>query len=321
MEITYSYSTHINEISDLQTHYEDYRAGFLEIAFQKNLKSTPFIEEARSLKVMIQAADVKTPVELLKYDELRTPMLTASGISDKAKKFLNEGDQKIAIQNLITDFLEPAGTSFIDELIYRYLLIKGDAFGGVMRNLVGNLAERKLILSLISSLNIAEIQYTWLDKRKQKWVAPIEDLSEIAENCKGIYWSKKGVDRTFWLNLNIKKVNKNIDLCIFNGNPKELSKKDFVDNEELAVAFGELKGGIDPAGADEHWKTANTALSRIRQSYDPIKNIQTFFIGAAIETSMASEIFDQLKQKTLNNAANSTKPDQISSISNWIINI
>ncbi|EIA8292033.1 hypothetical protein K7V55_002811, partial [Enterococcus faecalis] len=112
MEITYSYSTHINEISDLQTHYEDYRAGFLEIAFQKNLKSTPFIEEARSLKVMIQAADVKTPVELLKYDELRTPMLTASGISDKAKKFLNEGDQKIAIQNLITDFLEPAGTSF-----------------------------------------------------------------------------------------------------------------------------------------------------------------------------------------------------------------
>ncbi|HDL0813527.1 MULTISPECIES: AvaI/BsoBI family type II restriction endonuclease [Enterococcus] len=321
MEITYSYTTHINGVSDLQTHYEDYRAGFLEIAFQKNLKSTPFIEEARSLKVMIQAAGVKTPAELLNYDELRAPMLTASGISDKAKKFLNEEDQKTAIKNLITDFLEPAGTGFIDELVYRYLLIKGDAFGGVMRNLVGNLAERKLVLSLISSLNIAEIPYIWLDKRDQKWVDPIEDLSEMSENCKGIYWSKNGVDRTFWLNLNIKKVNKNIDLCIFNGSPKDFSKKDFVENEELAVAFGELKGGIDPAGADEHWKTANTALSRIRQSYNPIKNIQTFFIGAAIEASMASEIFEQLNQSTLNNAANSTKPDQISSISNWIVNI
>ncbi len=29
---------------------------------------------------------------------------------------------------------------------------------------------------------------------------------------------------------------------------------------EKTLMLGELKGGIDPAGADEHWKTANTVL-------------------------------------------------------------
>jgi type II restriction enzyme len=28
-----------------------------------------------------------------------------------------------------------------------------------------------------------------------------------------------------------------------------------------------LKGGIDPAGADEHWKTAGSALLRIKRAF------------------------------------------------------
>ncbi|HAJ78349.1 MAG TPA: hypothetical protein DCO75_01135, partial [Fibrobacteres bacterium] len=31
--------------------------------------------------------------------------------------------------------------------------------------------------------------------------------------------------------------------------------------------FYELKGGIDPAGADEHWKTAKTAIDRIVSAF------------------------------------------------------
>ena len=34
-----------------------------------------------------------------------------------------------------------------------------------------------------------------------------------------------------------------------------------VENPKHYLACGELKGGIDPAGADEHWKTAGKALS------------------------------------------------------------
>lgn len=36
---------------------------------------------------------------------------------------------------------------------------------------------------------------------------------------------------------------------------------------EEFLALGELKGGIDPAGADEHWKTARTAIMRISDAF------------------------------------------------------
>ncbi|NHI78272.1 AvaI/BsoBI family type II restriction endonuclease [Lactococcus petauri] len=321
MEINYTYNDHLNSTSDLQTHYEDYRSGFLEMAFQKNLMSKPYIEEARALKMKLVSVKESNPKELLNYKELFAPMLTASGISEKAKKFLNKEDQKLAIKNLIENFLEPAGEAYIDELVYRFLLIKGDSFGGTMRNIVGVLAERKLNNAIISSLNLAEIKFKWLDKRSKKWLwsEASNDLNDMVENCGGLFWVKEDKIRTLLFNLTIKKVNKNIDLCLFNGDPEKFTKKDFTEKECLAIAFGELKGGIDPAGADEHWKTAKTALNRIRVSYE--REITTFFIGAAIEKSMSNEIWDDLENNILTNAANLTKPDQISSISNWIVSL
>ena len=47
----------------------------------------------------------------------------------------------------------------------------------------------------------------------------------------------------------------------------------------------------------------------------------TFFIGAAIEKKMASEIWEMLKQGVLANAANLTDEDQIASITRWLCNL
>ena len=64
----------------------------------------------------------------------------------------------------------------------------------------------------------------------------------------------------------------------------------------VLLALGELKGGIDPAGADEHWKTARTALQRINDGFAGT-GIQTLFIGAAIVADMANEIWAMLQEK------------------------
>jgi type II restriction enzyme len=86
--------------------------------------------------------------------------------------------------------------------------------------------------------------------------------------------------------------------------------------------LGELKGGIDPAGADEHWKTGNTALNRIRESFAQHNlKIETSFIAAAIEKKMASEIFAQLQNKTLSNAANLTIDEQLVSYCDWLLKL
>ena len=88
------------------------------------------------------------------------------------------------------------------------------------------------------------------------------------------------------------------------------------------VALSELKGGIDPAGADEHWKTARTALSRIRDAFAEFKlTPHTFFIGAAIEAKMATEIWEMLENGTLENAANLTDDDQIASVARWLCSL
>ena len=88
------------------------------------------------------------------------------------------------------------------------------------------------------------------------------------------------------------------------------------------IALGELKGGIDPAGADEHWKTANSALERIRKAFLKENcSPKTFFIGAAIEKAMAQEIYQQLEKQTLTNSANLTNENQVVSLCNWLLNI
>ncbi len=100
------------------------------------------------------------------------------------------------------------------------------------------------------------------------------------------------------------------------------NKNSIIYSYDRYIGLGELKGGIDPAGADEHWKTANSALNRIRTAFSKNNlNPHIFFIGAAIENSMATELFRQLQKGTLSNAVNLTIDDQLTSICNWIINL
>ena len=93
-------------------------------------------------------------------------------------------------------------------------------------------------------------------------------------------------------------------------------------NPASYIALGELKGGIGPAGADEHWKTARSALYRINTAFAAkAHQPYTFFIGAAIESKMASEIWESLKGGTLENAANLTDENQIASITRWLCSL
>jgi hypothetical protein len=311
----------IKSADDLVTSREETRAGFISMALEKNYIAVPYIEEAKALKAL--ASQVKKPKDLLQVKDLRVGLLTASGLSDKSLNYLTDADRTLAIKGLIEKFLEPAGENFIDELVYRYLLTKGDALGGKARNLAGSLGERKFLRSLISVFNISGINYKWKDNDTNAWLDKPKDDTDIEKRIKAIYWKKKQ-DRLMILNTNVPLVNKNVDLSILQGTDDELKsgKQSIIHQQGKYIALGELKGGIDPAGADEHWKTANSALNRIRTSFEKKKlKPQTFFVGAAIENAMAVEIFKQLKSGTMNNAANLTNDKQVTSICDWIINL
>lgn len=317
------FNNHLKSYENLITPYEETRAGFISLALEKNRKATPFVNEAKALKVF--ASRAMKPKELLQINEIQNSLLTAAGVSDKAKNHLQESDRKEAIKGLIETFLEPAGKSFVDELIYRFLLTRGDSLGGSMRNLAGALGEWRFTRIFISTCSVTGIDFQYLDSKNKNWLYPNSE-PEIEKRVKGMYWISKSKKRTLIYNLTVPTVKKNVDLCLFDCAPDEIvfgKNKDSAHfKAEKYLALGELKGGIDPAGADEHWKTANSALGRIRKAFsDKNCHPKTFFIGAAIENAMAKEIYQQLESNILSNGANLTNENQVVSLCDWLIKI
>lgn len=313
------YLQHLTSSDDLVTPYEAVRAGFVALALEKNRRATPFVAQARALKAA--ASRAKTSSELINLEEIQLALLTAAGISDKASRHLQPQDKTDAIQGLINNFLDPAGADFVEELVYRFLLTRGDTLGGSMRNVGGALAQRKLTRAIISTLKVAGKTYQWLHSVSNTWAQMPEGDADIELYVRGLSWKRGRQWRTLIYNLTVPSVKNNVDLCLFNCSPQKIAPKIY-KTPNLYLALGELKGGIDPAGADEHWKTARTALLRIQRAFLEM-NLKpyTFFIGAAIERKMAQEIWVELENKMLANAANLTAEHQIASISSWLCSL
>jgi len=140
-------NNYVRKASDLVTTHESQRNGFLEYALRKSKESIPYIDKAKALKIVLEQ-NTKKPKDILKLKEEKAECYQASGVSIKAKKYLSEEDLNDILSEFINEFLEPAGSQYIEELIYRYLLTLGDALGGRMRNLVGSIANENLQDSL-----------------------------------------------------------------------------------------------------------------------------------------------------------------------------
>ena len=115
-----SYPRHLSSSADLITSPEEIRAGFVALALERSRRAIPFVEQARALKASAMSA--KRPNDLLEIEGIRTALLTAAGFSEKATTHIKEIDEITAIQDFIEKFLEPAGTNFVEELVYRFLL-------------------------------------------------------------------------------------------------------------------------------------------------------------------------------------------------------
>lgn len=313
------YRQHLKSAEDLVTSYEAIRAGFVALALEKNRRATPFVAQARALKA--SALHARMPIDLLNIPDIQPALLAAAGVSDKATNHLLPQDKTEAIHGLIKNFLEPAGENFVEELVFRFLLTRGDTLGGSMRNIGGIMAQRKLTRAIISTLTVAGKSYQWLHSINNKWAEMPDDDADLELYLRGLSWRKGTQNRTLIYNLTVPQVKNNVDFSLLNCNPQELSPLVY-RSHNVYIAFGELKGGIDPAGADEHWKTARTALNRIRKAFSRFRfRPHTFFIGAAIEKKMANEIWNDLEDGTLENAANLTNDDQIASLARWLCNL
>jgi hypothetical protein len=309
----------VTSAASLITTPEARRSGFLEYALRRNKEAVPFIDKAKALKATLQA-HTKQPQDILHIIKIRESLLEAAGISVKAKAHLSDLDKERLLRDFIEKILIPCGREYIDEIISRYLLTSGDALGGKMRNIVGSIANEKLNRFVVSQLQICEISFSFATS-VSGFINDAEYTLDIAEAIKAIRWqTNNGEQRLLIYNVNVPQVNKNIDIVLLNqfteatrGSPLKF----ILSEPSNYLAIGELKGGIDPAGADEHWKTADTALRRVRSSFN--NQLPLIFIGAAIESSMAIEIFTQYQNGDLSNCANLTNDGQLASLCEWLV--
>lgn len=307
---------HLESARSLETTYEAIRAGFLVLALEKNRQATPFIAQARALK--IAAGKAHLPKELLGIPDIKSGLLTAAGISDKATNYLQESDKHNAVCNLIEKFLEPAGGDFVEEIVFRFLLTRGDTLGGSMRNIGGFMAQRRLTRAILAYLKIAGHRFQWLHRETKAWAEIPEDDVDVELFLSGLCWNTGKGQRTLLYNITVPFFRNNVDLLLLDC-PAENLSREIISTPAAYLALGELKGGIDPAGADEHWKTARTALKRIHEAFAE-KGLKpyTFFVGAAIEAKMAKEIWEMLKSGRLDNAANLSNDTQLAAVSKWL---
>jgi hypothetical protein len=312
----------IKTSKDLETTENEKKSGFMEIALRKAHEAGYYVGLGDALEV--NALKFNDPYELIKEPALSVALCDAAGISTKARGYLDKDDIEIFLKKFTQSYLLQYGTNYQKNLISRYLLTQGDALGGRMRNIVGKMALEKLTRGLFDELMLKNICFEIYILNKKQWAIGDAQCYNIVNQVKAIKWKYEGQTRLLYYDLTVPIVKKNIDLVLFNNSAVNNSIvsdfKKFIGDHSNYLALGELKGGIDPAGADEHWKTANTALERIRKAFNSKKySVDTFFIGAAIEKAMATEIFEQWKAGNLSVCANLTKNHQLREFCSWIV--
>jgi hypothetical protein len=291
---------YVQSPQDLVTPINVTQSGFLQQALRKTKEASPYVERAKQLLDKLQL--VHEPQELIRIREIRDDLVTAAGFSDKATNYFPSSELENALLKILQEIERKAGPDWRTEIIYRFLLTRGDTLGGVMRNIMGAEAKAKFVEAILAALKSKDISPDIVCSRTD-----IDKVQQISWPERILLFDKKP-----------KLIGKNVDVILLHQTESHVSVNALLDRKNSYLVCGEVKGGIDPAGADEHWKTAYGALARIREKFQRGQP-ELFFVGAAIENSMADEIFSQLQSGLLNHAANLNVAQQVSDLAAWLV--
>ena len=291
----------IKSYQDLVTSHEAVRDGFLEQALRKVAAAEPYIAQAIHFQNRLQ--EIPDLTSLIDATDIREELTATAGFSDKSAHNFSASELEEALFEVLSKIEANSRKDWRSEIVFRFLLTRGDSLGGAMRNIIGAAAQEKFSGALITAL-------------AQERTTPMITRASTGK-IQRISWTHRVLmfDRTS------RFVGNNIDVILTQQPSEDMSDRSLLSNQGYYLACGELKGGIDPAGADEHWKTATRALDRIREKFAPPLTPKLFFVGAAIEDSTAKEIFAQLESGALTTAANLNIPEQIANLADWLINL
>lgn len=216
---------------------------------------------------------------------------------------------------------------------YRHIVMMtanlGDSLGGTSRNEVGRIAMTRvikpLILYLHSKGNLSQILYSLKGqivvndgeddetegdgavKRKLLKITPQTDIETTLDNFETfrvVYHELEAVNGSKLL------FNRQLKWEADTGEEHKVGPdlhSSVGDNDMLWAA--ELKGGADPAGSDEHWKTATEALDRIIRAAEATNRQQPMlsFIATILVDRVAQDAQNWIDQGKLTSVYNLTQ--------------
>lgn len=315
--------------SEITTTPAETTEGFRQQSMRQFTLASPFV--SRIIEAQKKLAHIGPDLENLlqaaeRDQEIIEILIGALGLTEKAKNAIGSEETKKFLRRHILarkqDFLEP---DIINNILYRYALNSGDQLGGVKRNDTGKQAEIKFGEYLLTRMQTKYQSFgvSYLQRRIDNFMNLLgTDICDLLESgLSALQWP----GRVLAFNMQCPFVGSrgnNVDMILLRTPRVICSRTDIralLSEKKNYILCGELKGGIDPAGADEHWKTARSALDRIAGSFSTPPGL--IFIGAAIEDSMAQEIIQRMKEGKLVGVANLCKPQQIERLVNWLVDL
>ncbi|MEK7777026.1 MAG: AvaI/BsoBI family type II restriction endonuclease, partial [Chloroflexota bacterium] len=140
----------IHSAQDLLTSHEATRNGFLEQAFRKAQAANPYIAQAHKLRYELQQS--AEPRNVVNNPRIQYELVAAAGFSDKAANYFSTQELRDALLKVLEVIHEQASTDWREEILYRFLLTRGDSLGGTMRNTTGASAQMKFVDAILEAL-------------------------------------------------------------------------------------------------------------------------------------------------------------------------
>lgn len=287
----------IKSAKDLVTQKTDTMNGFIEQAQEKRKDITKY---TKIVDYFLLNKHLIKDINIARQDKLIMQFLIAAAmLSQKSLLYFSIEEQNRIISEII-NFSKFNEEEYLEQLKCQFLINCGESLGGSMRNIIGQKAQNYFISIILETLQKKGYHFDTIRSKKDKIV-------QISWNDRCIVFDKKP-----------KIVGKSIDFIVVKG---DSARNNNIENLDDYVICGELKGGVDPAGADEHWKTGLSALNRIDKvftDYDKNKPV-LIFLGSAIASFMAGEIFSLLENNWLGAAANINNQEQLQYVIDLIV--
>ena len=316
--------------SEITTTPAETAEGFRQQSMRQFTLASPFVSEIieAQRKLAYIGSDLEDLLHAAERDqEIIEILIGALGLTEKARNAIGSEETKKFLRRHILarkqDFLEP---DIIDNILYRYALNCGDQLGGVKRNDTGRQAEIKFGEYLLKRMQTKYKSFgvSYMQRKINNFMNLLgTDIGVLLESgLSALQWP----GRILAFNMKCPFAGprgNNVDMILLRTPRIICSRTDIralLSKRENYILCGELKGGIDPAGADEHWKTARSALDRIAESFST-PALGLVFIGAAIEDTMAQEIIQRMKDGKLTGVANLCKSQQIERLVNWLVDL